>query len=491
MKKQIISLLLLGFLGLATYACSDNSSSAEDESSSSAIADEGTSSAAEDKQSSSSQKPEGESSSSRTEPVAEEITTDIMADGPDMLAYGQLNATIHANKLLESFDYGDIVTVVIARKDTFVAPVVSAWNDVSSGEYLVMAVTDTPYITMGKNYGQTGVDLNIAEPSNGKAETLFILQKNVQLEKQVEIFLKQKAGYVENLKMREKQNQGKKREHYPDLNDAEYANFRAVSTPGMGKEVLYRSSSPIDPSLGRSTYADSLAQEAGVAVFINLTDNEKGLSTYENYSKSYYSKQKIAALGLPAAFTSSLFKEGLVKGFRFMIENEGPYLVHCREGKDRAGYVIAILEALMGASIDDIKKDYSKTYTNYYNVVDGNQISLTEEDVTWFEKIIVLNLKLGFAEEGISNPSLEGNLLQASPSGLASPLFGVGANTSDENSQENAWFSEMKDTEKTFNESSDSRENISDLQIATENYLQSLGLTAEEVSALKNRLKSL
>ena len=373
MKKHIFNLFLLGFLGLATYACSDNSSSAEEESSSSSIADEITSSTAEDKQSSSSQKSEGQSSCSMAEPVFEGIITDIMADGPDMLAYGQLNATMHANGLLEHFDYGDIVTVVVSHRDTFDAPVVSAWNDVSSGEYLVMAVPDTPYITMGKNYGQTGVDLNIAEPSNGKAETLFILRKNVKLEMQIEITLKQKAGYVENLKMREKQNQGKKRENYPSLNDAEYANFRAISTPGMGTNVLYRSSSPIDPSLGRNTYADSLAHDAGIAVFINLTDNEKGLSTYEGYSKSYYSKQKIAALGLPAAFTSSLFKDGLVKGLRFMIENEGPYLIHCREGKDRAGFVSAILEALMGASIEDIKNDYTKTYTNYYNVVDGAQ----------------------------------------------------------------------------------------------------------------------
>lgn len=490
MKKQIFNLFFIAFLGLAAYACSDNSSSAEDELSSS-IADGGTSSTTEDKQSSSSKKPEGQSSSSWGELVFEGFITDIMADGPDMLAYGQLNATLHANQLLKRFDYGDIVTVVVAHKDTFDAPVVSAWNDVSSGEYLVMAVPDTPYITMGKNYGQTGVDLNIAEPSDGKAETLFILRKGVKLEMQIEITLKQKAGYVENLKMREKQNQGKKRENYPSLNDAEYANFRAIATPGMGTNVLYRSSSPIDPSLGRSLYADSLARDAGISVFINLTDNEKGLSTYENYSSSYYSKQKIAALGLPAAFTSSLFKDGLAKGLRFMIENEGPYLVHCREGKDRAGYVIAVLEALMGASIEDIKNDYTKTYTNYYNVVDGVQDPLSEEDIAWFAKIIVLNMKLSYAEEGIKNKDLEGSQLQAGSSGHTSPLFGMGSPTPDEKNQERAWFSEMSAAEKKFEEISSSRKEENDLQKATEMYLQSIGLSPEEIEALKNRLRSL
>ena len=49
-----------------------------------------------------------------------------------------------------------------------------------------------------------------------------------------------------------------------------------------------------------------------------------------------------------------------------MIGKEGPYLIHCTEGKDRTGFVCAVLECLMSASIDEVISDYMKTYQNYY-----------------------------------------------------------------------------------------------------------------------------
>jgi protein tyrosine/serine phosphatase len=47
---------------------------------------------------------------------------------------------------------------------------------------------------------------------------------------------------------------------------------------------------------------------------------------------------------------------------------EGPYLVHCTEGKDRTGFVIMLLEALAGASYQEIADDYMLTYDNYYKI---------------------------------------------------------------------------------------------------------------------------
>ncbi|MCR4920515.1 MAG: tyrosine-protein phosphatase [Bacteroidaceae bacterium] len=49
-----------------------------------------------------------------------------------------------------------------------------------------------------------------------------------------------------------------------------------------------------------------------------------------------------------------------------------PYLVHCLEGKDRTGYVCALLEGLCGASYEEIVADYLATYNNYYRV---NQVN--------------------------------------------------------------------------------------------------------------------
>jgi protein tyrosine/serine phosphatase len=73
-------------------------------------------------------------------------------------------------------------------------------------------------------------------------------------------------------------------------------------------------------------------------------------------------------------FDNGGFEESLIEGYRFLIDNEGPYLIHCTEGKDRTGFSIAILESLMGAQADEIVSDYMKTYYNYYGVKLGSLI---------------------------------------------------------------------------------------------------------------------
>ena len=51
-----------------------------------------------------------------------------------------------------------------------------------------------------------------------------------------------------------------------------------------------------------------------------------------------------------------------------MTEKEGPYLVHCTEGKDRTGFVCMLIEALAGASYREMADDYMVTYDNYYEI---------------------------------------------------------------------------------------------------------------------------
>lgn len=45
-------------------------------------------------------------------------------------------------------------------------------------------------------------------------------------------------------------------------------------------------------------------------------------------------------------FAAEEFNAKLKTGLVYLIDNEGPYLIHCNEGKDRAGFVAALLEAL-------------------------------------------------------------------------------------------------------------------------------------------------
>jgi len=126
------------------------------------------------------------------------ISSTVKKDGDDMLKFGHLNLDVPADSFLALFELGDVVTVMIDGFDTLDAPVVSDYDDVAPGEFLLRVKAGKPHLTFAINFGQ-------------------------------------------------------------------------------------------------------------VAVYLSL----------------------------PASFTTKLFKDGLVKGLRFMLENDAPYLVHCQMGKDR------------------------------------------------------------------------------------------------------------------------------------------------------------
>ncbi len=328
-----------------------------------------------------------------------------------------------ADSFLTRFEIGDIVTVAIDGYDTLEMPVAEYTSDVPIAGFLVAANKGSGNLVLTAHYAQM-------------LDVLGITAENAPL--QVSISMKEKGGYLLGLDiMRNTQYMDTYVETYPDLSIEEFANFREVRTTGMGKNKLYRSSSPIYLYLGRSYYADSLAQAAGIATFINLADSENGAYSNKGYESTYYSTQNVIFLGIPPEFFSTSFKEGLVKGFRYMIEHEGPYLVHCTYGMDRTGFSIAVLEALMGATAEEIQADYAKTFSNYYTVVNGKQVALNEQQVDFFKAVVLRNLKAVYHAEGV--------------------------NISDTNNAD--WAS------------------------ATEKYLEKLGMTPQEISDLKDRLK--
>lgn len=132
--------------------------------------------------------------------------------------------------------------------------------------------------------------------------------------------------------------------------------------------MLFRSSSPVNPELGRNTYADALVEKAGVKTAINLADSQEELAAYEGYADSYYATLNVVALDMGVDFAAEDFNAKLKTGLEFLIANEGPYVIHCNEGKDRAGFTAALLEAVCGASVGEIVEDYMRSYENYYHV---------------------------------------------------------------------------------------------------------------------------
>ena len=93
------------------------------------------------------------------------------------------------------------------------------------------------------------------------------------------------------------------------------------------------------------------------------------------------------------------YRQKLADGLRFLASHEGPYLIHCNEGKDRTGFAAAILEALMGADAGEIAADYMRTFSNFYGVGEG-----TEQ----YQKIADSFLESSLAAE-LGLPSIHGH----------------------------------------------------------------------------------
>ena len=83
---------------------------------------------------------------------------------------------------------------------------------------------------------------------------------------------------------------------------------------------------------------------------------------------AYIQSQLFDELKLKDFISDFDFKDKIAKGFTALAENDGPYLVHCTEGKDRTGFVCMLLEALCGATYEELVDDYMITYANYYRI---------------------------------------------------------------------------------------------------------------------------
>ena len=188
----------------------------------------------------------------------------------------------------------------------------------------------------------------------------------------VNITLAEKAGmlaYQELCSMKYSND----RADYAD--DATFANFRVVTLGTIGSGKLYRSASPINDEHGRASYTNAFIREAGVSTVLNLADSEEDIAEYiaaegfdSEYYLSLYEAGKVITLDMTLNFYSEEFATSFVEGLRFLAQNDPPYVVHCTEGKDRTGFTVMILGALMGADLQDIIDEYMISFYNYYGI---------------------------------------------------------------------------------------------------------------------------
>ena len=300
--------------------------------------------------------------------------TETTASIREISKYGNVELSLSGSGFLSSgYDFGDIVMVTVGNQSHDM-PVGSSYSDVDDGKMICrVEINDEEdrlvlAINMGDFASVAGIAVKTAIDEEPGYRWDYLQSEDLE----IAFALKEKGGYANEYHLRQLVRTNA-REDYAHLTDEAFANFREIQTGGMGRGMLYRSSSPIDPQLGRNTYADAALRKAGIRTVINLADTLKGMQDYPGYSESAYSVCDVAALSLGLDVRGEAFEAGLAQGLRYLIAHDGPYLVHCTEGKDRAGFVSAILQCLMGASFQEVMTDYMTTYENYYGVEPGSE----------------------------------------------------------------------------------------------------------------------
>ena len=278
--------------------------------------------------------------------------------------YGQPIPSFTPAQMSEvGFEYADLVDVKIGNKVVlYNVPYVSSFNEV--------AILGPSYV----DYNARGDDFGFAM-LNGD----FHYYIGGEVGDKVTMTLSEKGGYQQTYDLMKSVYPVERRSNETA---EQYANFRMVTTTGVAPGVLYRSSNPLNCVNNPSRYAvvDSLARQIGIKTEIDLADTPEKVEKYmatEGYASTYcpalYKAGNTIACGMMANTFCDDFKTRLGKAVQFMISHEPPYLIHCNEGKDRCGFVSLLFEALCGASIDELRRDYMVTMLNFYQIPDGGE----------------------------------------------------------------------------------------------------------------------
>ena len=306
--------------------------------------------------------------------------------------FGDVPLSLTVEDITSVFQCGDLVTVSFL--DTSLSlPVCDNFGDVYPGGAALFARDTDGYARLGMNSAEfvswQGLATSVEDEGG---ERHWELAEGIKEEEPVTITLLEKGGYRDETLLNDLDS-SVNREDYPNLTDDEFANYRAVTTTGMGEGVLYRSSSPLDSRTGRASYADAAMRRDGIRFALNLADSTEVARAHEGYNNSYYSTITTVELDMNSDFQSAVFQSKLADGLRELSKAQGPYLIHCSNGISRTGFVMAMLECWMGASFDEVVADYMLSYSNRYGLTpEDSRYSLISYDT------IELALEMAFEQ---------------------------------------------------------------------------------------------
>ena len=253
------------------------------------------------------------------------------------------------------FAFGDSVNVAFSNGVTLEdIPYYSGYY-VPSGELLVCGYPGYKHVVIGRNFG-------------GASFEQFGLDENSK----VTVTLNEKGKYMDIQELYDLMYSDYRKDFD---SDQIFANFREIKGGNIRAGMFYRSVSPCDNQHNRAAYANRFAEEYGIGFVMNLSDNETKYTSYveaEDFDSAYYDSLykdgKVLLLSLNANYRADEFAGVVSEALYEMTKQSEPALVHCVEGKDRTGFVCALMLALSDASAQEIIDDYMITYDNYYGI---------------------------------------------------------------------------------------------------------------------------
>ena len=312
-----------------------------------------------------------------TEPVAAEEVKALNSAVKDIQKYGNLVLSITKSDMDSiNAEYGDVFTISF-NDQALQAPYCTSYSDVDLGNLVLR--NDGDVMILAINMGDFASTYGIATKVTNPDKTYeWVFEEGKKLEDvTLSLVLSGKGEYRDQYLIHQLSRTNDRNDY---SSDAVFANFRGIKGGNLGSGALYRSSSPVNNEIGRAMYADKLAEENKINTVMNLADSSDAVEGYfkeegfaSPYYKSLYERGQVIALNMGVSFKTREFQLALVEGLTFLSLNEGPYLVHCNEGKDRAGFTSALLSALMGLSYEEIAADYMTSYENYYHVEKGTE----------------------------------------------------------------------------------------------------------------------
>ena len=313
----------------------------------------------------------------RTQAVQETVITEVTSSVKEIQKYGNLVLTIEKKDLdAMGAEYGDVFTVSFQDTEVY-APYCTNYSDVDLGSIVLR--NDGETLILAINMGDFATTYSIAEKVSNPDKTYkWIFEEGKTMEDISLLLTLTGKGEYRDEWLIHQLSRTDTREDYSS--DAAFANFREIKGGKIGEGALFRSSSPINNEIGRAKYADALVKENGIRTVMNLADSEESILSYmekEDFASPYYASLfengDVIALNMGVSFKTREFQASLSEGLTFLASKEGPYLVHCTEGKDRAGFTSALLSALMGLTYQEIVEDYMTTYENYYHIEKGSE----------------------------------------------------------------------------------------------------------------------